>query len=746
MKLTFSNVPSGGSVMSYLYSGADLELKGDSASYLYYMSPTGSGSATYYWMLGDAGTYYVRTHPWFIFSDPATIKYELIEPDANENNDTWKTATALTEEVDTAFTLPASNDVDWFCFTVEEPNQTVKLTFSNVPSGGSVSPELYSGADLELQGDSASYLYYMSSTGSGSATYYWMLGDAGTYYVRTHPWFIFSDPATIRYELIEPDANERNNSYDTATPLTAGAAEWFTLTASNDEDWFALDDLQVGDKITVTLGNMQGTGTIYGTVHVLEEGKTSAAQESSLAFGRRYGTTSETATITTAGTHYLRLYCGGNIPNSMYVKYSVRRDAVSVTGIRLQTTNETLPVGKTLLLNTTITPYYASEQDVTWTSSNENVATVDENGMVTAIATGSTTIQVTTTDGGYTASCKVTVTEAIPVTGVTIDQTFTEAEPKSLALDTGLQLRATVLPENATEQAVTWASSDETVLAVTSYGRVTAVGSGKACITVTTTEGGYTADTWFSVPDETYPVTRITLNKTNLTIYMNEEGEMLTAAVLPTYATNPSVTWSSDNETVATVDQSGRVTAVSQGYATITVTAQENPAVKAECRVSVQPERVRVTGLSFDETSLEVGLYKEITLAPTFAPANATVQTLTWFSSNTTVATVSRTGKVYTVGLGYADITATSEDGGFTATIRINVSPSAQLGDLSGDGLIDAADALMILQFSVGLRGLSAEQQVLADVSGDGSIDAADAILILRYAAGLIDMFPGQKQ
>lgn len=748
VKLTFANIPTDGSLSYYLYSGADLVEKGDGAKNLCADYGTGSGTRTYYWMLGDEGTYYIKTEPhsYGIFSDPATVRYELIEPDKNENNGTWKTATGLTEEVDMPFTLPASNDTDWFKLTVAEPNQTLKVTFSNVPSGGSVSYKLYADADLNLKGDSASYLTYDSSTGSGTATYYWMLGDAGIYYINATAYSgdkIFSTPATVRYELIGPDSNERNNTVETATPLSLGAAVWFTLPATNDADWFRLCQLEQGDKLCVTVGSMKAGNSFNCTVNGMAEGETSASQKGGLYFRPANGTQTQTFTVTTAGQYYLR-FSDGQSTDAMYVKYSVQRDKVDVTGIQLQTAQETLPVGRTLLLNTSITPYYAADQSVTWSSSNDSVASVDANGVVTALQEGTATITVRTTVGGYTASCKITVTKAIPATGVTITPAFTEAEPKSLALDTGLQLRATVLPEDATEQEVTWTSSDEKVLAVTSYGRVTAVGSGKAYITATTADGGHTAQTWFSVPDETYPVTRITLNRTNLTIYMKEEGQALTATVAPTYATNPSVTWSSSDPAVAAVDQNGVVTAVSQGYATITVTAQENPAVMAECRVSVQPERVRVTGLTFDQASLEVGLYKELTLVPTIAPANATVRNVTWTSSNTTVATVSRTGKVYTVGLGYADITATSEDGGFTATIRINVSPSAQLGDLSGDGYIDAADALLILQSSVGLRALSAEQQALADVSGDGYIDAADAILILRYAAGLIDALPKQ--
>ena len=94
------------------------------------------------------------------------------------------------------------------------------------------------------------------------------------------------------------------------------------------------------------------------------------------------------------------------------------------------------------------------------------------------------------------------------------------------------------------------------------------------------------------------------------------------------------------------------------------------------------------------------------------------------------------------IGLGSAAIAATSSDGGYKASVTITVSLSAGYGDVNNDGGVDTADALMVLQNSVGLRYLSEVQETAADVNGDGYVDAADAILILRYHVGLIDSFP----
>ena len=140
--------------------------------------------------------------------------------------------------------------------------------------------------------------------------------------------------------------------------------------------------------------------------------------------------------------------------------------------------------GKGGTLTATITPDNATNQNVTWKSSDTKVATVD-NGLVTAVGLGTTTITVTTTDGDFKDTCTVTVTAppTVSVTSVTLDKT-------SLTLDVGGSdtLTATVEPDNATNKAVTWSSSNENVATVQD-GVVTAVGAGKATITAAASDG-----------------------------------------------------------------------------------------------------------------------------------------------------------------------------------------------------------------------------------------------------------------
>ena len=154
-------------------------------------------------------------------------------------------------------------------------------------------------------------------------------------------------------------------------------------------------------------------------------------------------------------------------------------------------------------------------------------------------------------------------------------------------------------------------------------------------------------------------VTGITLNKTSLTL--TEGGsETLQATIQPSNATNKTITWSSSNTSVATVDSAGKVTAVKAGTATITATS--NNGKKVNCTVTVNAKTVAVTGITLNKTSVTLNVGGSETLQATIQPSNATNKTVTWSSSNTSVATVDSAGKVTAVKAGTATITATSNN------------------------------------------------------------------------------------
>ena len=173
-------------------------------------------------------------------------------------------------------------------------------------------------------------------------------------------------------------------------------------------------------------------------------------------------------------------------PDSVMVKGSV-----AVTGVTISDATATITTGSTKTLTATVAPENATNKSVRWTSSDDAIASVDDEGVVTAIAAGSATITVTTVDGNFTATCAVTVEAAtVAVTGVTVSP---ESDTISLA-STPAQITctATVTPADATDKSVTWSSSDEAVATVDSDGVVTALTVGTTTITATTTDGSFT--------------------------------------------------------------------------------------------------------------------------------------------------------------------------------------------------------------------------------------------------------------
>ena len=311
----------------------------------------------------------------------------------------------------------------------------------------------------------------------------------------------------------------------------------------------------------------------------------------------------------------------GETPTDNYIHYDAENNVLTLHNATIKnelefTDSLTLEEGGTATLTATITPSNATDQNVTWSSDNESVATVDQNGRVTAVAQGGATI--TAAVDGKSAKCSVTVNAAapVPVTSVSLDKTslgLTEGDTETLT--------ATVEPSDATNKNVTWSTSDASIATVTD-GVVTAVAPGTATITVTTEDGNKTATCAVTVTAATVPVTGVTLNKTSTSLYVGDT-ETLTPTITPDNATNKNVTWSSDDTSVATVDASGLVTAVARGTAVITATAADGSGASASCTVTVSSylppanPNYRIT--------VEATQGGTVTADPTAAKAGATV-------------------------------------------------------------------------------------------------------------------------
>ncbi len=232
---------------------------------------------------------------------------------------------------------------------------------------------------------------------------------------------------------------------------------------------------------------------------------------------------------------------------------------IEPTGITLDKNELTIKVGKTATLTPTIEPADATNKNVTWSSSDETVATVSD-GVVTGVKAGIATITAKTANG-LTVTATVTV-EEIPVTKITLP-----TAKASMTIGGTMDLNPTIEPVDATNTHISWSSSNQGVATVDASGRVTAKGAGTATITGTAASGAKVTLV-VTVSDKVIEVTAVTLNKSAATIKVGKSLQ-LTATIKPSDATNASLQWTSSDTAIAIVTD-GRVQGIAPGEATIT--------------------------------------------------------------------------------------------------------------------------------------------------------------------------------
>ncbi len=337
---------------------------------------------------------------------------------------------------------------------------------------------------------------------------------------------------------------------------------------------------------------------------------------------------------------------------------------VSANGITLDKENVSLMVSQTDNITATVFPDDATDKTVTWKSSNESVVTVTADGNtanIVALSLGEAVI--TASSGLVSAGCKVTVIPT-PATRLELDTYGSQ-----LRVGETVTLIPTVYPDDATDKTVTWQSADESIATVDANGIVTATGLGQ--VNITATCGDVSATCVITVVRT--PVTGLSLSNTELRL---NEGQIsdLVPIVVPADATDPSVTWNSEDPSIASVDANGIVTAHVVGTTIVTATSVSDPEIKATCTIIVERAIIEVSAIVISETSLTLVEEDTHQLSATVTPVNATDPTITWKSSNPAIATVSANGLVTAVLTGTATIYASSSNG-LTAECAVTVTP-----------------------------------------------------------------------
>ncbi len=338
---------------------------------------------------------------------------------------------------------------------------------------------------------------------------------------------------------------------------------------------------------------------------------------------------------------------------------------VPVTGITLSKTHVvcSFSLGSYQLSYTILPEGDGVNTKVVWESSNPEVMTVDNNGFVTFHKPGNATILCQTEDTGteginLVATCEFVVEQ--PVTTVTLDYTDV-----TLRIGETFRLTSKVLPEDATNKALTWVSSDTSVVTVED-GMLTAVAGGDAAILVQSVDSGVTALCNVKVYQ---PVESVTLSNNDMEVRKGTEF-WLYATVSPSNADIPAISWTCSNPKVATVDSTGKVITLAAGEAVITATSIDNPEAFASCKLTVLEP---VDGISLNVVKKAIYKGEKFVITPTVTPEDADNKTVTYVSSDPDIASVDANGIVTGLKGGTCIILVTTVERGLVASCEVEV-------------------------------------------------------------------------
>jgi arabinan endo-1,5-alpha-L-arabinosidase len=449
------------------------------------------------WGVGKAASSYWNTEMCTLKDIKISSQSTSKNTDADDSEDTDETEDS---------TETSTNEADITNETVSTENGIVKYTVDSVVLDNTGDISIIENPLYNVESDKITIDYTVNMT-DGTAQNGWdglfafyntvvETDTLGRVSVQSAPYICYNDWSGNYLDINKPDLDGAVNM---APSMTAGTEHTVSIVLTADALTIAVD----GEELDYPV---DGTGTYEGMMDYIEscdkftwgvgtatssfwntelctitdvtitggkETEDSSTTESSSAAedssATESSTTDTTQTVDTTDT-------------------TETVENVAVTKVKLNKSKKTIRVGQTYQLKATVSPTNATNQNVTWKSSNKKVATVDANGLVTAKKKGTAVITVTTEDGSYTAQCKITVKKAISVTSVKLNKS-----KKTLKVGKTVTLKAKVKPTNATNKNVTWKSSNKKVATVDSNGKVTALKKGTTTITVITKDGKYKA-------------------------------------------------------------------------------------------------------------------------------------------------------------------------------------------------------------------------------------------------------------
>lgn len=363
---------------------------------------------------------------------------------------------------------------------------------------------------------------------------------------------------------------------------------------------------------------------------------------------------------------------------NMYATCHLVIQSRPIKEIKTDVSNLDMIKGDTYTVKTTYQPEDASDTRMTWTSDDTKIATVSDTGVITAVGPGTTSIKVTAvlpqSDDNHTiASATIVVNVRNRLTSIAFGS---KAEYIAVGSSKSVDLQFT--PSENINNNVTFSSSDTTIFTVSKDGVITGVKEGVAMLSCVAEDLGQEG----SITCMVY-VTSSQVSATDFAIVPNEDtvyiGKtlQLTPVFTPENVTDRNVTWTTSDDSKATVDANGVVTGVAEGTAVITATykdsTNDNRVWTGTCIVNIEKAPVSATGFEVTPVTQNIVCGKKFTITPKFTPDDTTNQNVVYQSLDETVLTVDSKGVVTGVGPGDAIVQCTTEDGGFNATVAVHV-------------------------------------------------------------------------
>ena len=331
--------------------------------------------------------------------------------------------------------------------------------------------------------------------------------------------------------------------------------------------------------------------------------------------------------------------------------------------IALKLSDKSVAAGEQISVVAELSPENASIPQLVWSSANPEIATVDENGIVTGVARGNARIIVSSVDGSNVrANINVRVTQKAEQ--VTLDK-------QEVTIDTGRNavLKATVLPKNTDDKSVVWFSSDESVAVVNNNGRITAKALGECEIICTSAVNGEAVAK--AVVHVQQPVSKITFTG-DISVYAGEEGRV-TWNVEPANASNPSVELSTNKPNILSVEPDGTIRGLAPGEAYVTAKSTDGSNRQARVKVRVLQH---VAGVHMKRHTAYIDVKETTAVHALLEPENASNQNVFFSVDDSSIATVKSKGNrvsITGVSKGQTVVRGVTEDGGFETSIVVNI-------------------------------------------------------------------------